>query len=70
MDLTDDEVAERFWERVAEQIEIQEDGEEWLRYRPYRGMRDADPDHLGRGCTETSTANSSHPPTRNTDSYR
>ena len=44
MDLTNDEVAERFWDRVAEQIEIQEDWEEWQRYRPYRGMRDSDPD--------------------------
>ena len=44
VDLTDDEVAERFWERVAEQIEIQEDWNEMWHYRPYRGLRDADPD--------------------------
>ena len=44
VDLTDDEVAERFWERVAEQIEIQEDWNEMWHYRPYRGLRAADPD--------------------------
>ena len=37
VDLTDDDVAERFWERVAEQIEIQEDWSEMWHYRPYRG---------------------------------
>ena len=44
VDLTDDDVAERFWERVAEQIEIQEDWNEMWHYRPYRGLRAADPD--------------------------
>ena len=47
VDLTDDEVAERFWERVAEQIEIQEDWNEMWHYRPYRGLRDQDPDLSG-----------------------
>ena len=36
VDLTDDDVAARFWKRVGEQIEIQEEGSEFLRYRPRR----------------------------------
>ena len=33
---TDDDVAERFWKRVGEQIEIQEDWGELSRYSPKR----------------------------------
>ena len=36
VDLTDDDVASRFWKRVGEQIEIQEDWSELSRYRPER----------------------------------
>ena len=36
VDLTDDDVAARFWARVGEQIEIQEDWGELSRYRPER----------------------------------
>ena len=36
VDLTDDDVAERFWARVGEHIEIQEDWGETMRYRPER----------------------------------
>ena len=36
VDLTDDDVAARFWKRVGEQIEIQEDWSEFSRYRPER----------------------------------
>ena len=36
VDLSDDDVAERFWKRVGEQIEIQEDWGETLRYSPER----------------------------------
>ena len=36
VDLTDDDVAERFWARVGEQIEIQEDRGELSRYSPER----------------------------------
>ena len=36
VDLTDDDVASRFWKRVGEQIEIQEDWSEISRYRPER----------------------------------
>ena len=36
VDLSDDDVAERFWARVGEQIEIQEDSGELSRYRPER----------------------------------
>ena len=36
VDLTDDDVAERFWARVGEQIEIQEEKGEMFRYQPER----------------------------------
>ena len=45
VDLTDDDVAARFWARVGEQIEIQEDWGELSRYSPKR----PETDHLGVG---------------------
>ena len=57
VDLTDDDVAERFWERVAEQIEIQEDWGEMWHYRPYRG----DP-YIWKMALDLSRLDSAPPP--------
>ena len=55
--LSDDEVAERFWERVAEQIEIQEEWSEMWQYRPYRG----DP-YIWKMALDLSRLDSAPPP--------